>query len=710
MKIQTSTKLLLVIAALLTGLSQNEAFAGQTTRIDFQQRMNNKSVQFEPYHQLAQPQNQVKNNAEVKILHFDNSAYVIHDAKYTASLDEDVVTVNGKVTFETFRKKGITLIPIVDTQVGLMDVKLNRGKATVTSKNKQYYLIVQKPGKHVLEVEYLKKAIREEKHGPGNFNISVLPAPISQFEMVIPEKEVQIIVDPAIKTETERTENKTTAWAILPNTQNIAVHWTRALPQDELEEEEQDPKIYVETTTHAAVGGGVIRSIAHISYSILQAPVSSFRIAMPADVSILDVKGMDLRDWRSKKSGNKQILEVLLNMERKGSYALNLTYERAIKEGSSVAQMPWTKALGAKRENGFYGISASTNVELTIEEAKRATKIDARQLPSTYSSLSNQPALLAFKYLNHPFEVAIEITRHEELPVLIAAVDQADHLTLHTQDGKILTKSIYHIRNNVKQYLRLTMPEGSSIWSAYVAGKPVKPAQDQKGHVLIPLKKSQQTQQNIRSYPVEIVYLNKGNEMSSMGKLDLDLPKIDIPINAFYWSVYFPHDYLYYKFSGDLKEIDDASHPFAAVSNFVSQGNVFNNYVSRGVQGRLKSATDDIGQQFDPGNTSGVLVSRKNSYASQSTVSKGVLPIKINVPRDGQLYQFSKLLVIEGESPHLSVKYSSFFAKAWKLLIPFLACMIVVLIFIKIYMFIYKPKKKKNKTTTKEQTHDERTV
>ncbi len=31
-------------------------------------------------------------------------------------------------------------------------------------------------------------------------------------------------------------------------------------------------------------------------------------------------------------------------------------------------------------------------------------------------------------------------------------------------------------------------------------------------------------------------------------------------------------------------------------------------YVKRGVQGRFKEATDDIGKQFDPGNTNGVII------------------------------------------------------------------------------------------------------
>ncbi len=41
-------------------------------------------------------------------------------------------------------------------------------------------------------------------------------------------------------------------------------------------------------------------------------------------------------------------------------------------------------------------------------------------------------------------------------------------------------------------------------------------------------------------------------------------------------------------------------------------------YIKRGVQGRLKSATDDIGDQFSPGNTNVVKKTFSNSKTSET--------------------------------------------------------------------------------------------
>ena len=46
-------------------------------------------------------------------------------------------------------------------------------------------------------------------------------------------------------------------------------------------------------------------------------------------------------------------------------------------------------------------------------------------------------------------------------------------------------------------------------------------------------------------------------------------------------------------------------------------------YIKRGVQGRLKSAADDIGEQFSPGNTNASVVQKSHSN-SQDTFNAGV--------------------------------------------------------------------------------------
>lgn len=589
------------------------------------------------------------------------STYAIYRTDYQAEIEEDVVTLRGNVLFEVF-KKGWTQIPLLKADVGLIDATVNRGASFVTMQGGKYYLMIDKPGRYNLDIEFLIKAKRERENGPGNFTFEVIPAPICQFEFTMPESDVEIFVEPSIRTELKREAKKTIAWAVMPNTNTITVRWTKALPKETITPVKLEPKIYVDTATYASIGEGVIRCQTSLNYSILQSEVPNFRIALPEDISILEVKGNDLRDWKASTEKGTQYLDVYLNFGVKGNYTLNISYERKIGEGSVVAQIPWVKAIGAEREKGYFGLAAATNVELAVNKIEHVTLIDVKELPSTIWSSTVNPILLAFKYLNHPFSIVIDVTRHEELPVLVAAVDSVDYITLQTDEGKSLTKAVYQVRNNVKQFIHLILPKNATLWSAFVAGKPVKPAKDKNGNILIPLEKSQLSGESLTQFPVEIVYLDKISKMGLLGNLKLNLPQTDIPISQLNWAVYLPLDYAYFNFGGDVKPMEIVRR------------------LTLGSGAKMRKATWEKEGEYGHIGTQYVPQAQVIYDEVQSAQAKGVLPIKIDIPGQGRLYNFSKLLVTEKESPWLSVTFITIFKQIHGLIR--LLILIVILFFI----------------------------
>lgn len=569
------------------------------------------------------------------------SSYAIYKTYYKSEMEENVVTIKGNVLFEVF-KKGWTRLPLVGSNVGLIDVAINKGASYVIMQGGKYYLMIDKPGRYNLDIEFLIKASREREGGPGSFNFEVMSAPISQFEFTMPETGVEIFVEPSIKTEIKREPKRTVAWAIMPNTQTITVRWTKALPKEEIAPVKLEPKVYVDTATYASVGEGLIRCQTNLNYSVLQSEVSNFRIALPEDTSVLDVNGNDLRDWKVSNKEGLQYLDVYLNFGVKGNYILSLSYERKIGEGSVVAQVPWVRVIGVEREKGYFGLAAATNVELAVNKIEHVTAIDVKELPASIWSSTASPILLAFKYLAHPFSIAIDVTRHEELPVLVAAIDSVDYVTLYTDEGKSLTKAIYQVRNNVKQFIHLVLPKNATLWSAFVAGKPVKPAKDKKGDILIPLEKSQLQGEILTQFPVEIVYLDQNTKMRLLGRLKLDLPQTDIPISSLNWSVYLPLDYAYFNFGGDVKPIKRGGYLPSPLGAVVSMQKALTSSVQH----------EKHMEQFAPG---------INYQDIESARMKGILPIKIDIPQQGRLYCFSKLLVTEKESPWVSTNFITVF-------------------------------------------------
>jgi len=593
------------------------------------------------------------------------SSYAIYKTDYQAEIEEDVVTVKGNVLFEIF-KRGWTQLPLVRSNVGLIDVSINKGASFVTEQGGKYYLMIDKPGRYNLDIEFLIKANREREAGPGSFNFEVMPAPISQFEFTMPESGVEIFVEPAIKLELKSEPKKTIAWAVMPNTNSITVRWTKALPKETIAQVKLEPKVYADTATYASVGEGFIRCQTSLNYSILQSEISNLRVVLPEDVSVLEVRSQDLRDWKVTNKEGLQYLDVYLNFGVKGNYILNLSYERKIGEGSVVAQLPWVKAIGAEREKGFIGLAASTNVELAVNKIEHVTQIDIRELPPAIWSSTLNPILLAFKYSNHPYSIAIDVTRHEELAVLVATIDSADYVSLLTDEGKILTKATYQVRNNVKQFIRLVLPKQATLWSVFVAGKPVKPGKDKNGDILIPLEKSQLSGESLTQFPVEIVYLDKFPKMGLAGNLKLRLPQTDIPVNTLNWFTYLPLDYAYFNFGGDVKPSKRGIHIYTESISGVGE---MKKEAAAGYRGAHDLSTQYAQQQAQ--------VPKEEFWTAQM---KGVLPIKIDIPEQGRLYSFSKLLVTEKESPWLSVSFITVFRQIHGLLRFIILVVILVVI------------------------------
>lgn len=592
------------------------------------------------------------------------NSYAIYSTEYKAEVEEDIADIKGTIIFEAL-SKGRTEIPLVDSQgVGLIEVSINKGGAYVATKHNKYYLIVEKPGKYKLDLEYLRKVQREREGGPGSFNCQVLPAPISEFEVEINEKDLEVFISNAIKTETEVKDNKTITWAIMPQTDFINVRWSKALPKDEIKPVAMDPKVYSTINTFASAGEGILTCDSSLSYSILQAEISGLKICLPEDVSVLAVNGRDLRDWKVNTKNNLQYLDIYFKFGIKGNYNINVTYEKTIGEGSVVAQIPQIKTVGVERETGFIGIASATNVELKVQKAKGATTIDVKELPSIIWHKTSNPILLAFKYLKDSYDIEIEVIRHQDVPVLVATVDVANYITLNTKDGKRLTKALYNVRNNVKQFLRIKLPEDAELWSATVSGKPVKPAKDKNGFILIPLEKSQLAGEDLAQFPVEIVYLQKGNKMGVTGAIKVALPEVDIPTSEAFWSMYLPKEYTYYNFSGDLSETTAASHSRSEASPGISVGSALDKKLEakKMWSGRYQS---QVAYEKD---------------ALDEIRQTGALPIKVSVPQRGKMLRFTKLLISEDESPQLVIKYVDK-SKNWiKRLVIFIIVVVVGLV------------------------------
>jgi hypothetical protein len=140
--------------------------------------------------------------------------------------------------------------------------------------------------------------------------------------------------------------------------------------------------------------------------------------------------------------------------------------------------------------------------------------------------------MLAFTYRAQPGAtpraLSLEVARYTPQAVLIASIEEARYDVLLDEEGKALVRARYAVRNNQRAFLAVRLPEGATLWSAAVAGRPLRPGLDQSGAVLLTLEKGRSGEE-APAFAVELTYVQRSGAWTDRGKGQLTLPTVDLP-------------------------------------------------------------------------------------------------------------------------------------------------------------------------------------
>jgi len=227
------------------------------------------------------------------------------------------------------------------------------------------------------------------------------------------------------------------------------------------------------------------------------------------------------------------------------------------------------------------------------------------------------------------------------------------------------------VRNHLKQYLSLKLPVGAQLWSAFVAGTPVKPTQIEGGTYRIPLAKSQIDDGGQQGFPVEVVYYMPVPKLGPVGYRQVVFPVPDAPVSRVFWSLYLPEKYRFLYFGGDMEKGRLAS-PLSSVMGRAIVSDELSYDAKKGTPAardgeRFRKDLDEVSESFD-GSVNAAAKAAPASVAHQEAMEKemlhantqqlvqGVFPIGFDVPASGQLFHFGQVMIV-GQEPHITMTY-----------------------------------------------------
>ncbi|MAZ66582.1 MAG: hypothetical protein CMF25_05685 [Kangiellaceae bacterium] len=316
--------------------------------------------------------------------------------------------------------------------------------------------------------------------------------------------------------------------------------------------ERKQGKFDAQIHTLISIGEVAIKGTSTVKVAVKSGALAELVMTLPNDVSLLSLSGPSIRNHKTAPHQDRQQVHVEFTQEMAGQFNIDLQYEQLIQDQSKPVTVPRLNVQDAQVEHGKVAIEALTAVEVQALETQQLSTVDINELPQQLILKTTNPILLAYKYLHAepPYSLILKITRHQEMDVQNAVIDQAHYHTLVTNDGLRVTRAQLNIRNSRRQFLRMTLPEGASVWSLTVNHRAEKPAiaGNDANTVLVKLINSHQ------GFPIELVYAVPSKKMAFRGNINASLPMPDMLAGKTLWDIYLPYQYEYGKLDSSMNE------------------------------------------------------------------------------------------------------------------------------------------------------------
>jgi len=276
---------------------------------------------------------------------------------------------------------------------------------------------------------------------------------------------------------------------------------------------------------------------AEVQVEVVQGVADEVRVQLPDQLTVNQVSGAMVADW--DVAGNE--LRVLFIEPVQSNVRFTLSGELRIPRSGKL-NIPIVRLPSAERETGGVGVEVLGAGEIKQREPNGLEEAEASELGQLISNRQS-PSLIAFRFQpgngKSTRTLSLDVARYTPQAVLTANIEEAEYNTLISADGKILVQSRFAVRNNQRNFLKLTLPATAVLWSASVAGRPIRPGRAPDGSYLLPLEKTRSGEE-APAFVVEVSYLDHAASWTDKGRARVSLVAVDLPISKSHLLLHHP--------------------------------------------------------------------------------------------------------------------------------------------------------------------------
>jgi hypothetical protein len=395
----------------------------------------------------------------------------------------------------------------------------------------------------------------------------------------------------------------------------------------------------------ASLGEDSASVYAEVTLDVSQGAAAEVRIQLPENVTINQVLSATVADWEMK-SGQLTV-KFLEPIEQSARFVIN-GETRLARDGE--IDVPLLRLLDTEKDTGGVAVEVLGAGEIKDVKSQGMEEADASDLGETIAS-RQLPSLRAFRFRSGDAaatrSLTVNVARYTQQAVLMANIEEARYQVLVSKEGKSLVQARYAVRNNQRNFLKITLPAGAVVWSASLAGKPIRPGQSPDESLLLPLEKTRGGE-DPRPFVVEVLYLARGNAWEDRGRARLNLPVLDLPISRTGLLLYYPPLFRTSAEPGTFRS-ENYSNPISEAFNPPPPAPP-----PRPVVPGPRSELDR--KQLRDNEATQALVDRFRVKSKEGKVA-GILPIEISFPAFGPSLFLISELTGENQGPAVELNY-----------------------------------------------------
>ncbi|MCE5326827.1 MAG: hypothetical protein LLG01_10450 [Planctomycetaceae bacterium] len=277
----------------------------------------------------------------------------------------------------------------------------------------QYVLLAKGAGRKVVQIDFVRQI--QTQPGLNILDLALPRAAITTFELVIPEENMKVDVEPMLAAttsqETAAGKSATRLQAFLGAAQRVKLSWK---PKTQAAADLQ-PVIISNQLQHLLVTEALVSYDVTFNYEIRRRGVDAFTIELPAGFRVTSVEGANIGKWdvadapaaaAGAKAPAGQLLKVKLFSAVTDNYTLVLKMERLLKE--TQVDLPLTPVLTHEvlRRSGLLAVTHSPRRSVELRDLKNLSRVDTGRLPG---NLSGQSGATAYQFVSADYAATLVI-------------------------------------------------------------------------------------------------------------------------------------------------------------------------------------------------------------------------------------------------------------------------------------------------------------